>query len=238
MTNTLSHTANAIEAEVLQTWHDNASAWTNAVRTDQIASRRLVTNQAIIDAVLKHQPRKVLDLGCGEGWLAGQLAAKGLSVTGVDAIAELTDAAQQQYGDKAEFLTLPYDQVPAALAQLKFDLIVCNFSLLGNESVAKLLQSLPPLLNEAGVMLIQTLHPDTAVKADEQSDGWRRETWQGIGEGFRGSAPWYYRTRTSWQTLFDNCLWQLRYCLEPKHPQTLQAASIIFCLESKPRQAI
>ncbi len=234
MTDNGSHSVSDIEAELLQTWQDNAGAWTTAVRTDQIASRLLVTNQAIIDAVLKRQPLKVLDLGCGEGWLAGQLAATGLSVLAVDAVAELTHAAQQQYGDKVEFATLSYKQVPTTLAGQRFDLIVCNFSLLGNESVAELLRALPPLLNDAGGLLIQTLHPDTLAEAQSHRDGWRRETWQGIGEGFRASAPWYYRTRASWQKLFTECYWQLADSTEPLHPQTQQPASIIFYLEPMP----
>jgi len=231
MSNTKSQANNTLEAEVLETWHDNANAWTTAVRTDQIASRRLVTNQAIIDAVLERKPQSVLDLGCGEGWLAGQLASKGLSVLGVDGVAELTHAAQLQYGDAVEFATLSYAQVPSSLAEQRFDLIVCNFSLLGDESVAALLRALPALLNEAGGILIQTLHPDTLAETQGNSDGWRRETWQGIGEGFSGSAPWYYRSRGSWLALFKSCHWQLAYSKEPLHPQTQLPASIIFYLE-------
>jgi len=220
------------DTAVLQAWHENAGAWTRAVREDKIKSRLLVTNQAIIDAVVKLNPRSVLDLGCGEGWLSGQLAALDIAVLGIDAIPELITAAQQSYGDNAQFLTLRYEDVPTALAPRRFDLIVCNFSLLGNESVAALLKTLPELLTESASILIQTLNPNTVNKAHESTDGWRQESWQGIGDGFRGAAPWYYRTLASWHQLFQDCALHLRYSLQPCHPESDTPASIIFCLKS------
>lgn len=220
------------DTAVLQAWHENASAWTRAVREDKIKSRLLVTNQAIIDAVIELNPRTVLDLGCGEGWLSGQLAARDIAVLGVDGIPELTNAAQQTYGDSAQFLTLCYEDLLTALAPRRFDLIVCNFSLLDNEGVSALLKSLPELLDDSASILIQTLNPNTVSQSQEPRDGWRQESWQGIGDGFRGAAPWYFRTLESWHTLFHDCALQLRYSLQPCHPESDTPASIIFCLKA------
>jgi len=64
--------------------------WTQAVRQGTIASRVLVTDAAIVQTVRAyhqaplHAP--VIDLGCGEGWLARALAAQGLDVLGLDAV--------------------------------------------------------------------------------------------------------------------------------------------------------
>ena len=78
------------QAEKLRrSWVANANAWCDAVRNDRIASRRLVTNAAVVDAVLSQRPRSVLDLGCGEGWLARALAENGVVVTGIDSSQEL-----------------------------------------------------------------------------------------------------------------------------------------------------
>lgn len=64
-----------------RSWDANAHAWTDAVRNESIESRRLVTNAAIIEAVRSCGGQRVLDLGCGEGWLARALAAHGHAVT-------------------------------------------------------------------------------------------------------------------------------------------------------------
>ncbi len=47
--------------------------WINIIDNNGIESRRLVTNKAIIDAVCKYNPFSVLDIGCGEGWLAKRI---------------------------------------------------------------------------------------------------------------------------------------------------------------------
>jgi len=47
---------------------------------------RLVTDRAILDAVLACRPRTVMDLGGGEGWLALALQQNGIEVTAVDAV--------------------------------------------------------------------------------------------------------------------------------------------------------
>ena len=83
------------DEKILASWHNNAMPWTTAVREHQIASRRLVTDLAIIDAVLSFAPASVLDLGCGEGWLTRALAHVGIAASGVDAVAELIEQAKQ-----------------------------------------------------------------------------------------------------------------------------------------------
>jgi 2-polyprenyl-3-methyl-5-hydroxy-6-metoxy-1,4-benzoquinol methylase len=66
------------EAGILHSWHHNADAWARSVRDKLIESRRLVTDQAILGAILALRPRSVLDVGCGEGWLVHALAARGV----------------------------------------------------------------------------------------------------------------------------------------------------------------
>lgn len=227
--------SNTDGAAVLRSWQENATPWTLAVRQAKIRSRTLVTNQAIIDAVLAHKPSRLLDMGCGEGWLSWHLASQGVSVLGVDAIAALIDAARQSpshTGPSPEFLVLAYNEVPQALAGERFDLVVCNFSLLDQEGVENLLQAIPNLLSANGALLIQTLHPDHIGTPESRIDGWRSESWQGMGDEFRGHAPWYYRTLASWLALFAQSGLCLTEQIEPPHPETGLPASVIFVLRA------
>ncbi|MDZ7268913.1 MAG: class I SAM-dependent methyltransferase [candidate division KSB1 bacterium] len=200
-----------------------------------LASRKLVADQAILAAVRHHQPRRVLDLGCGEGWLARCLAQPGRKVLGVDAIPALIAAARQR--GRAAFAVCSDEEIAAgALAPHgRFDAVVCNFSLLGEKSVEKRLRAVPALRSHRGRLFVQTLPPRVACGREPDCDGWRPGSWQGCGPGFTRPAPWYFRTVRSWLNLFTRCGLRLVECREPLHPHTLAPAAILFiCAAPKP----
>ncbi|WP_445146977.1 class I SAM-dependent methyltransferase [Dyella sp. Tek66A03] len=219
-------TTTSNELQILDAWEMNAPAWERAVRDRRIESRRLVTDQAIVDAVLSRSPRKVIDLGCGEGWLARALVGAGVAVVGVDAVPSLVEAARSQGG--GDFRLLSYAEVTGGALQERADVVVCNFSLLGEASVGDLLAAVPTLLETGGVLLVQTLHPLALAAAEPYSDGWRDGSWDGCGEGFGKPAPWYFRTLGGWLTAFRTAGLELIRIDEPLHPRTGRPASVIF----------
>lgn len=214
------------EEKILDSWQKNAAAWIQAIRRNEIQSRIQVTNQAIIDTILRLKPNSVLDIGCGEGWLVRELSQHGMDVLGVDAIPELIDYAGQSGAGR--FKTLAYAQLDKAELQETFDLALANFSLLGEESVTDLFQTLPDLLNPNGYFVVQTLHPLTANGDAPYQDGWRQGSWEGFSDRFCDPAPWYFRTLESWQALFLDNGFELIEQRAPLNPQTNQAASILF----------
>lgn len=203
----------------------NALPWVTAVRMGEIESRLLVTNKAITDVILSQKPNTVLDIGCGEGWLVRELNKAEIKSIGIDAVAELIEHAQNEGGGK--FKTISYDGIAKGEVKEKFDVIVCNFSLLGKESVDNLFQYMPSMLNTDGAFIIQTIHPE--VDGDENyKDGWREGSWAGFNAEFSDPAPWYYRTLDSWKSLFIRNGLKLREILEPLNEKTNAPASIIF----------
>jgi len=221
------------ERAILQTWQINAEAWTHALQQEKIASRKLVTNQAIVEAVLSYHPEHALDLGCGEGWLARRLSERGVAVTGIDAIPDLIEKARGLGGGTFEvcsYQTLAGGQWQAGR---RFDAVICNFSLLGHDSVEGLIRSVPKLLTAQGRIFVQTLHPFTACGDLPYVEGWRAGSWKGFGPEFLQPAPWYFRTLAAWVKLFSESGLHLAACLEPLHPQTQRPASIIFVCQTQ-----
>ena len=216
------------ESGILRSWHENAGAWTHAVREGHIESRRLITDQSILDAVLEARPRTVLDLGCGEGWLVRALAAQGVQAIGVDAVPDLIDRAVQAGGD---FRVASYEDIIHGRLPLRVDTLVCNFALLGDESVERLIACLPQLLEEGGRFIVQTVHPLVACGEQAYVDGWRQESWAGFCAAFPAHAPWYFRTLSSWIGMFAASGWRLCEMREPLHPGTGRPASVIFILQ-------
>ena len=230
------------EQEIIRSWHSNAAPWSEAIRTASIASRELVTNQAIIDAVASVAPSRVLDIGCGEGWLARALSALGMCVTGVDVVPELVAQAvassDTPTGHATSSGTMPGTttflvQDYASIASRRwrggpFDAAVCNFSLLGLESVDSLIAAVPYYLERSGYLLVQTLHPVAACGAEPYQDGWREGSWQGFSGKFRDPGPWYFRTLENWKALLESCGFDIVECREPKAAGTVTPASVIW----------
>lgn len=218
------------DAKILDAWHQNARPWTQAVRQGTIASRVLVTDAAIVQTVRAyHQaplPAPVIDLGCGEGWLARALAAQGLDVLGLDAVPALIEQAHAA-GGGADYRVVSYEDIVQARFTARAQMVVCNFSLLGGEIVEALCRALLSWLAPSGRLVIQTLHPLIACGELPYVDGWRPGSWAGCEGAFGAPAPWYFRTLGSWLRLLADVGFVLLEMREPLHPQTKRPASVI-----------
>jgi 2-polyprenyl-3-methyl-5-hydroxy-6-metoxy-1,4-benzoquinol methylase len=214
------------DARIVESWQRNASPWTAAVRENRIESRTLATNRAIIDAVLSRSPRTVLDIGCGEGWLVRALVEHGISAIGVDAVPSLVDQAAHAGG--GEFHVASYEEIAEGGLDVKVDVVVANFSLIGKESVEGVLRRAPALLERDGSLIIQTLHPLVATGELPYEDGWRHGSWAGFGSDFSDPAPWYFRTLESWKSLITQSGFGSIEVRAPLLPTTGKPASIIF----------
>jgi 2-polyprenyl-3-methyl-5-hydroxy-6-metoxy-1,4-benzoquinol methylase len=211
---------------IVASWVANADAWTDAVRERRIPSRVAGTDRAIVDAVLRQPPGRVLDVGCGEGWLARAIAVHGYSVVGIDASAPLIDRARDLGG--GEFRVLSYDALIAEprLAGGPYGTIVVNFALL-SEDVATLLSALASSLARRGVMLVQTVHPWTASGDQPYADGWRLETFDVFGGAFPAPMPWYFRTLETWFAQISSAGLEVTQLAEPRHPDTGRPLSLV-----------
>ena len=213
------------DKKIVDSWRKNASPWVVAVQEKQIESRRLITDQAIVDVFKSISAESVLDIGCGEGWLMRMLSSLGMSVTGLDVVPELLDEAEKRGG--GEFLEMAYEEISSTRITNKFDAAVCNFSLLGKESVEHIFNVLPGILNEGGYFIVQTLHPIIGCEPHGYKDAWREGSWAGFSEDFCDPPPWYFRTMTSWFRLFRDYGYELIEIREPINPQTGVVASLI-----------
>jgi 2-polyprenyl-3-methyl-5-hydroxy-6-metoxy-1,4-benzoquinol methylase len=209
----------------------NSSAWCEAVRSGRIESRRLVTDAAIVGAVLERSPRRVLDVGCGEGWLARALSSHGIDVTGMDGSVRLIEAAQALGG--ATFQALSYDELVADPARTgsQFDAIVANFSIL-DDRADELVRALLSILADEGRLIVQTVHPLYAGDG-AYADGWRVETFGAMPGTWPEAMPWYFRTLGSWHRLLTEAGAVVEEVREPLYPDRTVPASILFICRAR-----
>lgn len=216
------------EKTIVDSWHVNAGAWIDIIKDNGIESRKLITNKAIIDAVMYSQPSTVLDIGCGEGWLAKELADCGASVTGIDVIPALIESAKAK--SPGQFIVASYEDIANGQVQLphRFDVIVINFALIGKESTESLIKVLPSLLNENGRLFIQTLHPYTRKEAGDYVSGWKTGGWNGLGDQFTQPYEWYFRTMEDWLQLLNESGFVNAKPFDVLHPYDNNMLSVIF----------
>ncbi|MGQ0646674.1 MAG: class I SAM-dependent methyltransferase [Gemmatimonadaceae bacterium] len=223
-------TAPLSDERIIESWHKNSEAWTRAVRAQQIESRKLVTDRAIVDAVLGRSPGLVLDLGCGEGWLVRELARHGIRAIGVDVVPELIAKASGAGG--GEFRLASYEAIAAGALEVLADVVVANFSLIGKESTEGLLRRVASLLAPGGALIVQTLHPVVAGGDAPYVNGWRSGSWAGFSDDFTDPAPWYFRTLEGWVNLIVDSGLRLCELREPVCPRTMKPASVIFVADA------
>ena len=123
----------------------------------------------------------------------------------------------------------PYYETGELFSDIQFDAAVCNFSLLGKQTVDNLIRSIPGLLKNQKVIIYSNAS-SCVIGCGELGyiDGWRQELWDGFNSDFKKVAPWYFRKLETWINLFKSAGFSILECREPINPLTQKPASIIF----------
>lgn len=217
------------ESHILHSWALNARNWIQTIDNNEIESRKVATNRAIVEAIQRHQPRKVLDLGCGEGWLTRELISRGIETVGVDGTPALIEDARKK--GPGAFQLRTYEEIIAGepLEGEPFDAVAINFGLFGKESTEKLLKALKGSLAPGGLILIQTLHPFGLLEQGKAYvSHWETDSWAGLKGDYQEPHQWYYRSIGDWVALFNRLGLGLRELREPLNPGTGKPVSLVF----------
>ncbi|GMN08600.1 hypothetical protein MTsPCn5_39900 [Croceitalea sp. MTPC5] len=183
---------------VLKSWQQNAGEWIKAITENTIASRTY-TNKAIVDTALKLDRAKIIDIGCGEGWLVRVLENQGKKVLGIDAIAELLQSAQSKRIGTFHQMTFEEIMDGKPLPNAPFDMAIFNFCLYQKEGLVTLLSNTAKALNDDGHILIQTLHPYLLMQQGKAYQSqWLSDSWKGLSGNFSNGHAWYARTLGDW----------------------------------------
>lgn len=143
-------------AEDLAAWDRSAHAYASLLGGPEDSFRRRF--EPFLARWLPASAPTVLDLGCGHGWLAGALAARGARVVGVDGSAELVARARADHpGLRFEVGDLTAG-LPAALTG-PFDVVVSHMVLMDLPVLDTVLADVASRLAPGGVLVASILHP-------------------------------------------------------------------------------
>ena len=150
--------------ESLDAWESNAEFWDQAQGDDGNHWQRTLVFPNTLE-LLQPLPATVLELACGNGNFARQLARLGARVTASDASdAQLQHAQQRSDGYRINWMRLDVTD-RAALAALSgaagapFGAAVCNMALMDIAEITPLFDMLPLALADNAPFVFSVLHP-------------------------------------------------------------------------------
>lgn len=175
-----------------------------AARYDQIAefyeqrSGKSVSDPAtaaLLDLAGDVRRLRLLEVACGPGRVARELARRGATLTGLDISAELL--AQARAYEAAEPLGIRYLQAdvtaPGVLEDQVFDGVVCNYGLSDIDDLDGLLANVARWLRPGGAFVFSLLHPcfpgwgSDAPSSWPPGEGYYQEGWWlASNTGYRG----------------------------------------------------
>ena len=209
---------------LIRSWDRNAGNWIRVVRQGLIRSRRAGPDDAVLNAIAELAPKRLLDIGCGEGWLVRAAVARtGCGAVGIDGAAALIDAARAADAMNT-YQMMDYDSFAASDIGGDFDVAVFNYSLFVDD-VVPLLRAAAKRLAPGGAVVIQTPHP-----GDGREDGWRVEDFSAFDGGDWATMPWYYRTLESWRTVLREAGLEIRKMREPAAEDGRVLSLLMICV--------
>jgi SAM-dependent methyltransferase len=140
------------DAEHWERWAERWAAW--ARRPDHDSYWR--ETRATFAALLPPAGRKTLDLGCGEGRVARDLAAAGHDVVGIDISETLVGLARQE-DPRGEYLVANAAALP--FTDDSFDLVVAFNTLMDFDDMPGAVREAARVLEPGGRMCVSITHP-------------------------------------------------------------------------------
>jgi SAM-dependent methyltransferase len=171
-------------------WNRLAADWRIQVGDDGDANRRLNSDPVLWRLVGDVQTLRVLDAGCGTGYLTKKLAEQGAEAIGVDFADAMISIARSCYPG----ITFRVDSVSelATIPDLAMDLVVSNYVLMDAPDLEGALRSFHRVLRGGGRAVLVFSHPcfpqdNATVEPDAITYRW---TWNYFERSRRVDPPW------------------------------------------------
>lgn len=147
-------------------WQQSASAWIADMGEDGDFGRRYVLDPVMLPRALRTAPRRVLDVGCGEGRFCRALRRHNIDAIGIDPTHELLSVARDR-DVGGTYLEASGDSLPFAAES--FDLVVSYLTLIDIPNYQTAIAEMARVLRSGGSLLIANLNGFSTACADA---GW------------------------------------------------------------------
>ena len=152
---------NSYDEEVCKFWNRVADDWDIQVGDDGDSNRRLNSDPILWKFVENVQGLRILDAGCGTGYLALKLANQGATVTGIDISKKMIEIACARARKNGQVIDFRIDNC-ASLNSLEsefFDIVISNYVLMDVPDLENTMRAFNRVLKVNGNAVLVFSHP-------------------------------------------------------------------------------
>lgn len=219
---------------VRQEWDQAAAAYVDAQSTGRDFYRLEVFGPAQAQLCGPVRGLRVLDIGCGAGYFAREMAARGATVTAIDISPEMISYAEKVETQRAHgirYLVGDAAELRRHFAPESFDIVTSCLALQDMPDVVGVIRSVRELLIPGGRFVVSITHPctDTPFRRWQKDDAGRKQClcidkyfqrgplayqWKDWAYEFTTTA--LHATLEDWLEWFTQARFTLRALKEPR----------------------
>jgi 2-polyprenyl-3-methyl-5-hydroxy-6-metoxy-1,4-benzoquinol methylase len=149
------------DAEIQANWNLNADRWDAGYDEDGDSNRRYQSDEPMLELLGDVKGHRVLDVGCGNGYLCRKLARQGAEVTGVDLSDRFLQIAREREAEEPLGITYHHDSVAEMgfLPTAHFHKAVSNYVLMDVQDLPGALRNVFRVLRPGGYFVVVISHP-------------------------------------------------------------------------------
>lgn len=149
------------DADVAASWDAKADIWDSHFDDEGDFNRRYQSDEVLFRLLGEVAGKRILDAGCGQGYLSRLLARQGATVVGVENSTRFHELALAYQVRERLNVTYHRGSISAMpyLDDASFDAIVCNYVLMDTRDYAGAVREFARVVKQGGVAIVLISHP-------------------------------------------------------------------------------
>lgn len=148
-------------ADTASEWDINAEARHKQIISNVDVSYHKILIPTILRLVGNISNKRVIDVGCGTGYLAAKIAPQASFVLGLDPAKGMIEVANREYGQipRLKFVNESIEGFSRNRTNIIFDVAISNMSLITIPNLDEALKAISLVLIPRGILVINITHP-------------------------------------------------------------------------------